>query len=79
MEEVSLGQPLVVVIDGSLPEDSTTGLPFSAMQSERICRAALSEGEALAEIERCSGTQFDEHVVRAFFAARDRGLSTKGA
>jgi HD-GYP domain-containing protein (c-di-GMP phosphodiesterase class II) len=30
----------------------------------------LSEAEALAELRRCSGTQFDPHVVDAFCRTR---------
>jgi HD-GYP domain-containing protein (c-di-GMP phosphodiesterase class II) len=39
---------------------------FDAMTSHRPYRRALSDEDALAEIERCSGTQFDPDVVRAF-------------
>jgi HD-GYP domain-containing protein (c-di-GMP phosphodiesterase class II) len=38
---------------------------FSAMTTDRPYRAALTHGEALAELERCSGTQFDPRVVDA--------------
>jgi HD-GYP domain-containing protein (c-di-GMP phosphodiesterase class II) len=41
---------------------------FDAMTSNRLYRAALSHVEALAEVERCSGTQFDPDVVTAFLA-----------
>ena len=43
---------------------------FDAMTTERPFRAALSEEEALAEIERGSGTQFHPMVARAFVAVR---------
>ena len=36
---------------------------FDAMTSERVYRPRLSESEALAELERCAGTQFDPDVV----------------
>lgn len=39
---------------------------FDAMTSNRPYRNKMSYEQALAEIERCSGTQFDEEVVRAF-------------
>jgi HD-GYP domain-containing protein (c-di-GMP phosphodiesterase class II) len=46
---------------------------FDAMTTDRPFRARLSEEEALAEIERGSGTQFHPMVARAFVAVR-RGL-----
>jgi len=39
---------------------------YDAMNSSRRYRRALSPIEALTEIERCSGTQFDPKVVQAF-------------
>jgi HD-GYP domain-containing protein (c-di-GMP phosphodiesterase class II) len=39
---------------------------FEAMISERPYRTALSFKQALAELEKCSGSQFDPVVVRAF-------------
>jgi two-component system, cell cycle response regulator len=39
---------------------------FEAMRSERSYRHALSEPDALAELRRCVGTQFDPGVVAAF-------------
>jgi HD-GYP domain-containing protein (c-di-GMP phosphodiesterase class II) len=46
---------------------------YDAMTTDRPFRARLSEEEALAEIERGSGTQFHPMVARAFVAVR-RGL-----
>jgi HD-GYP domain-containing protein (c-di-GMP phosphodiesterase class II) len=47
---------------------------YDAMVSSRVYRKLLSSGEALAELRRCAGTQFDPRVVAAFTAlsARDR-------
>ena len=39
---------------------------FDAMTSDRPYRRALPFERAVEEIERCSGTQFDAEVVRAF-------------
>jgi diguanylate cyclase (GGDEF)-like protein len=39
---------------------------FDAMTAERPYRPALTIGAALAELERCAGTQFDPMVVAAF-------------
>ena len=42
---------------------------FSAMTTDRPYRKALSLEEAVAELERCAGTQFDPRVVAALVAA----------
>ena len=42
------------------------------MVSDRPYRAALSHEEALAELRRCAGTQFDPAVVRAFVDTVER-------
>ncbi len=39
---------------------------FDAMTNDRPYRQALSMSEAINEIENCSGTQFDEQLVRTF-------------
>jgi HD-GYP domain-containing protein (c-di-GMP phosphodiesterase class II) len=41
---------------------------LSAMTTDRSYRKARSSAEALAELERCSGTQFDPQVVAAVVA-----------
>jgi putative nucleotidyltransferase with HDIG domain len=40
---------------------------FDAMTSERPYRSAMSIKEAVDEIKRCAGTQFDPTIVNAFF------------
>jgi len=47
---------------------------FASMQDMRPYRDALSETEAAAELERGSGSQFDESVVQAFMSARSEGF-----
>ncbi len=47
---------------------------FAAMISERPYRAALSEADAVAEIERGAGARFDPRVVEAFQRARLKGF-----
>lgn len=42
---------------------------FDAMTADRPYRAGMPDAAALAELERCAGTQFDPDVVRAFIAA----------
>jgi HD-GYP domain-containing protein (c-di-GMP phosphodiesterase class II) len=54
-EEIPLGARIVAVCDA-----------FHAMTSERPYRRALAVSEALEELHRCSGAQFDPKVVRAF-------------
>lgn len=39
---------------------------YDAMTNDRPYRQSLSHGEAIAELERCSGTQFDPALVRSF-------------
>ncbi|HEY3961916.1 MAG TPA: HD-GYP domain-containing protein [Gaiellaceae bacterium] len=39
---------------------------FSAMTTDRPYRAAMPERDALGELRRCAGTQFDPRVVDAF-------------
>jgi HD-GYP domain-containing protein (c-di-GMP phosphodiesterase class II) len=56
-EAIPLGARIVAVADA-----------FDAMTSDRPYRAAVSHAEALAELRRCAGTQFDPAVVDAFCA-----------
>jgi putative nucleotidyltransferase with HDIG domain len=39
---------------------------FDAMTSDRPYRRALTHEEAVAEVERCAGTQFDPEIARVF-------------
>jgi diguanylate cyclase (GGDEF)-like protein len=41
---------------------------FDAMTSDRLYRESLSYEDAISEVERCSGSQFDPDVVNAFLA-----------
>ena len=43
------------------------------MTSVRPYRPALPAGAALAEIERCAGSQFDPTIARAFLDAHGAG------
>jgi diguanylate cyclase (GGDEF)-like protein len=47
---------------------------FEAMTSDRPYREARSQEDALAELRRCAGTQFDPDVVRALVAELERQL-----
>jgi diguanylate cyclase (GGDEF)-like protein/PAS domain S-box-containing protein len=60
-EEIPIEARVLAVVDA-----------FDAMTHERSYRKALSKEEAIAELVRCSGTQFDPTVVDAFLAMIDR-------
>jgi putative nucleotidyltransferase with HDIG domain len=46
---------------------------FEAMTSDRPYRKALSDEQAVGELKRCTGSQFDPKVVEAFLNALGRG------
>jgi HD-GYP domain-containing protein (c-di-GMP phosphodiesterase class II) len=52
--EIPLGARIIFVVDA-----------YDAMTSDRVYRGRLTQEEALAELERCAGTQFDPAVVAA--------------
>jgi diguanylate cyclase (GGDEF)-like protein len=51
---IPLGARIIFVVDA-----------YDAMTSDRVYRGRLSPDEALAELQRCAGTQFDPDVVSA--------------
>jgi len=57
-EEISVEAKILAVADA-----------YDAMCSERVYKAALSRVEAVAELRRQSGTQFDSEVVAGFLGA----------
>ncbi len=64
-EEIPLGARIFSVVDA-----------YDAITSHRPYRAARSHEEAMAEIRRHAGTQFDPKVVEAFLQAVELGLIT---
>jgi diguanylate cyclase (GGDEF)-like protein len=60
-EQIPLGARILFVADA-----------FDAMTSERVYRHRLDPAAALAELERCAGTQFDPEIVSAL--AEEVGL-----
>jgi HD-GYP domain-containing protein (c-di-GMP phosphodiesterase class II) len=54
-EEISIQARIIAVADA-----------FDAMTTNRTYGKALSEEEAMNEIRRCSGTQFDPTIARVF-------------
>jgi diguanylate cyclase (GGDEF)-like protein/putative nucleotidyltransferase with HDIG domain len=66
-ENIPLGARIIFVADA-----------FDAMTSERVYRRRLSTADAISELERCAGTQFDPEIVTAFaeelgFVPQDAG------
>jgi putative nucleotidyltransferase with HDIG domain len=59
-ERIPIGSRILAVADA-----------FEAMVSSRPYRKALSKNEALQELKRCSGTQFDPTVVGAFLKLQE--------
>jgi response regulator RpfG family c-di-GMP phosphodiesterase len=53
--EIPLGARILAVVDA-----------FSAITDNRVYRQARSEAEAVEELRRCSGSQFDPEIVDAF-------------
>jgi diguanylate cyclase (GGDEF)-like protein len=54
-EQIPLGARIIFVSDA-----------YDAMTSDRVYQPKLSSPAALAELERCAGTQFDPGIVAAF-------------
>lgn len=69
-KEIPLGSRILCVADS-----------FDAMVSERVYKHAMSISEAISEMERCSGTQFDPEVVQAFcsYLRKERSFSLSPA
>jgi HD-GYP domain-containing protein (c-di-GMP phosphodiesterase class II) len=66
--DVPEGARLLAVVDA-----------FDAMTSTRPYRRALPTLHALAEIERCAGTQFDPEIAHAFLRAWSAGAFADAA
>lgn len=54
-EKIPLLSRMIAVIDS-----------YDAMVNDRIYRPAMSKEAAVAEMQRCAGTQFDPHIVEEF-------------
>jgi diguanylate cyclase (GGDEF)-like protein len=63
-ERIPLGARIIFVADA-----------YDAMTSDRVYRRSLTAEDALTELERCAGTQFDPEVVAAF--AEELGLDRR--
>jgi response regulator RpfG family c-di-GMP phosphodiesterase len=62
-EEIHIGARIFAIAD-----------TLDAMTSDRPYRKGTTFGNAIAEIGRCAGTQFDPEVVRAFLDIGEKGL-----
>ena len=60
-EEIPFGARIIAVADS-----------FQAMISDRPYRKGMEESVAVAEIRRCSGTQYDPAVVESFLRTRNK-------
>jgi diguanylate cyclase (GGDEF)-like protein len=54
-EEIPLGARIITICDS-----------FRAMLDDRVYQNAMSLSDALAELQRCAGTQFDPDLVKVF-------------
>jgi putative nucleotidyltransferase with HDIG domain len=72
------GYPVGIEGEGIPPEARVLAVvdAFDAMTSDRPYRRAMTDRLAVAELERCAGTQFDPEIVRVFAEAwRDGSLA----
>jgi len=67
-EQIPLGARIIAVCDA-----------FDAMTTTRPYREAISEHEAVAELHRCAGKQFDPGIVDAFARALAHGVDAAGS
>jgi putative nucleotidyltransferase with HDIG domain len=67
-DEIPLGSRVIAVCDA-----------FHAMTEDRVYRKALTLGDALAEIDRCAGTQFDPVCTGALLDVIRVGRSARPA
>jgi diguanylate cyclase (GGDEF)-like protein len=54
-EEIPVGARIIAICDS-----------FSAMMTDRVYKPAMSMSDALTELRRCAGTQFDPHLIDLF-------------
>jgi len=67
-EQIPLGSRIIFVCDA-----------YDAMTSDRVYQPKLSSPAALAELERCAGTQFDPGIVAAFAEELEQSTSLEAA
>jgi putative nucleotidyltransferase with HDIG domain len=57
-DDISLYARVILVVD-----------TYDAMSVDRVYRKGLPEEAVFAELKKCSGTQFDSHIVKTFLEA----------
>jgi len=62
-ETIPLGARILTVVDS-----------YSAIVDQRVYKAARSNEEAVAELQKHAGTQFDPHIVQVFLRLLERGV-----
>ena len=67
-EEIPLGARIIFVADA-----------YDAMTSDRVYRRRLTDEEAVSELVRCAGTQFDPSIVTAFVEEFEASADTVDA
>jgi HD-GYP domain-containing protein (c-di-GMP phosphodiesterase class II) len=65
-ESIPIGARVLAVIDA-----------YSSMVSDRPYRTAMDVDEAIEELRRCSGTQFDPEVVKRFIDVVNRNRASE--
>ncbi|MDQ8046063.1 MAG: HD-GYP domain-containing protein [Solirubrobacteraceae bacterium] len=65
-EQIPLAARIITVCDS-----------FSAMTTKRSYSAAMEHDQAIVELQRCSGSQFDPSVVEALFRVLERDASLR--
>jgi HD-GYP domain-containing protein (c-di-GMP phosphodiesterase class II) len=65
-ESIPLGARILAVADS-----------FDSIVSDRVYRRGRSLNEAIVELHRCCGTQFDPHMVDSFLRAHTDAKSAK--
>jgi putative nucleotidyltransferase with HDIG domain len=65
-EAIPLGARILAVVDA-----------YCAIKDERVYKRARSHEEAVAELKRCAGSQFDPHLVEIFLQLLERGMDTR--
>ncbi len=66
--KIPLGARIVAIADA-----------FDTITSDRTYKRGRSNAEALTELERCAGTQFEPRLVQAFIEAVQKGATAAGS
>ncbi|HEX7474355.1 MAG TPA: HD domain-containing phosphohydrolase, partial [Dehalococcoidales bacterium] len=64
-QEIPLGSRIICIADA-----------YCTMVTRRVYRSTMSQNEALIELERCSGTQFDPGIIKVVSTALPQQIAT---